>query len=82
VAIGLYIALENVRNPGQDLSGPDQAQHTPAPTHCPVCLSKILTRRTRRLVDDFVRRYRVCPNGCYEDRTITIVEKSSLHETD
>jgi hypothetical protein len=60
--------------------GQDQAQVHLAPTHCPVCLSKLRTKRTYRLADHGVRRYRYCPEGCYSDRAALIVEKAAMHE--
>jgi hypothetical protein len=60
--------------------GVDQAQI--APTHCPVCLSRILTPRTKPTPSGASRRYRRCPAGCYTDTAVLVIVRSAIHETD
>lgn len=62
------------------ISDVDQDQF--APTHCPVCLSRIVTPRNKRLADGSMRRYRRCPEGCYEDTVALVVVKAKLYAPD
>lgn len=80
--VGLRADLDFAEKGDHNLTGSDCVQGEIAPDHCPVCLSPLRTYRTKRLADDGNRRYRRCPEGCYRDRAVMIVERSTLNAPD
>ena len=77
-----HMVPTNGKKRANNLNVPDQLHDQVAPTHCPVCLARIMSPSRKRLADDVVRRYRRCPNGCYEDIAVLIIIRSTTHETD